>query len=119
MSEIFYPRWLCLKYFLPQERLHLCICLGLCLDSTKGELVVAVNGDSLGSVRDKDVTNIPSKLNMQIGQSYDNKHFQGSVANIRMFKEGNITNVSAVPCKLTQSTILPWNRKNWKVVGSD
>ena len=94
---------------------HIC----LSLDSTKGKMEIAVNGDSLGNILDKNVTNIPSKLKMQIGNSYDNQQFQGSVANIRIFKEGNTTDVSAVPCKLRQSTILPWNPNNWTVVGSD
>ena len=94
---------------------HIC----LSLDSTKGKIEVAVNGDSLGSVLDEDVTNIPSKLKMKIGKSYDNQQFQGSVANIRIFKEGNVTDVSSVPCKLRQGTILSWNPNNWKVVGSD
>ena len=94
---------------------HIC----LSLDSTKGKMEIAVNGDSLGNILDKNVTNIPSKLKMQIGNSYDNQQFQGSVANIRIFKEGNTTDVSAVPCKLRQSTILPWNPNNWKVVGSE
>ena len=94
---------------------HIC----LSLDSTKGEMVVAVNGESLGSVLDKEVTNIPSKLEMKIGKSYDNQQFQGSVANIRAFKVGNVTDISAMPCKLRQSTILPWNPNNWKVIGSD
>ena len=94
---------------------HIC----LSLDSTKGKLEVAVNGHSLGNNLEKNVTNIPSKLEMKIGKSYDNQQFQGSVANIRVFKVGNVTDISAVPCKLRQSTILPWNPKNWKVVGSD
>ena len=94
---------------------HIC----LRLDLMKGEMEVAVNGDLLGSVRDKEVTNVPSKLRMRIGISKDNQQFQGSVANIRVFKEGNVTDVSSVPCKLRQSTILPWNPHNWKVVGSD
>ena len=94
---------------------HIC----LSLDLTKGEMEVAVNGDSLGRVLDEAVTNIPSKLKMKIGKNYDNQQFQGSVANIRVFKEGNVTDVSAVPCKLRQSTILLWNPNDWKVFGSD
>ena len=94
---------------------HIC----LRLDLTKGEIEVAVNGDSLGSVPDKDVTNIPRKLRMKIGINNDNQQFQGSVANVRVFQEGNVTDVSAEPCKLRQSTILPWNPNNWKVVGFD
>ena len=41
------------------------------------------------------------------------------MSNVRVFKEANLTDVSAEPCKLRQSTILPWNPNNWKVVGSD
>ena len=81
---------------------HIC----LRLDLTKSEIEVAVNGDLLGSVRDENLTNIPNKLNMRIGVGYDNQQhqgsaqFQGSVGNVRMFKDGNITDISTTPCKL-------------------
>ena len=94
---------------------HIC----LSLDLTKGEMEIAVNGDLLGNILDKNVTNIPGKLKMKIGTSYENQQFQGSVANIEVFKVGNVTDVSAVPCEPRQNTILPWNPDNWKVVGSD
>ena len=94
---------------------HIC----LRIDLTKGEIEVAVNGDSLGSILDEGVTNSPSKLRMKIGINNHNQQFQGSVANVRVFKEGKVTDVSAVPCKPRQSTILPWNPNNWKVVGSN
>ena len=85
---------------------------------TKSEVEVAVNGVTLGSVLDKNLANIPTKLKMNIGKSSDNPQFQGSVANIQVFKEGNATKISALPCKLQQSTILPWNPKHWKLAGS-
>ena len=47
------------------------------------------------------------------------EQFQGSVANIRIFKEGNLTDISTLPCKLRQSTVLPWDPNKWRVVGSD
>ena len=100
---------------------HIC----LRLDITKSEIEVGVNGELLGSVLDKNLTNIPNKLDMKIGVGYDNIHhqdsvqFQGSVGNVRILKEGNVTDISTVPCNLRQSTILPWNRSSWKVVGSD
>ena len=81
---------------------HIC----LRLDLTKSELEVAVNGESVGIVRDKNLTNVPSKLNMQIGVGYDNQQhqgsvqFQGSVGNVRMFKDGNVADISTAPCKL-------------------
>ena len=81
---------------------HIC----LRLDLTKSELEVAVNGESVGSVHDKNLTNVPSKLNMQIGVGYDNQQhqgsvqFQGSVGNVRIFKDGNVTDISTAPCKL-------------------
>ena len=93
---------------------HVCIRF----DLAKKEIEVAVNGVPLGSVFDENLTNIPTKLKMNIGKGFDNQQFQGSVANIQVFKEGNATNLSALPCKLRQSTILPWNPKNWKVIGS-
>ena len=56
---------------------------------------------------------------MKIGVGYENQQFQGSVANVQVFKEGNVRDISAMPCKLRQSSILPWHPDNWKVTGSD
>ena len=94
---------------------HVC----LRLDLTEGEVEVAVNGKSLQSALDRNVTNIPSKLEMKIGVGYDNQQFQGSVANVKVLKGGNVKNISMTPCKFRQNTILSWNPKNWKVIGSD
>ena len=93
---------------------HVC----LRLDLPKSKIEVAVNGESLGSILDTNVTNVPSKLKMTIGIGYGNEQFQGSVANILVFKEGNITDISTLPCKPRPHNILSWSPKNWKVEGS-
>ena len=93
---------------------HIC----LSFDLTKNEVNVAVNGVEFGRVFYENLTNIPNKLKMTIGKGDNEQQFQGSVANIQVFKEGNATDLSALPCKLRQSTILPWNPNNWKVIGS-
>ena len=99
------------------------VCLGF--DLTESKVEVAVNGESHGIIFSRNVTNIPSKMNMSIGAGYDNqqsKHsvqFQGSVANVRIFKEGNVTDMSTMSCKERRNIALPWNPKKWKVVGSD
>ena len=93
---------------------HIC----LSFDLTKNEVDVAVNGEAFGRVFYENLTNIPTKLKMLIGKGDNEEQFQGSVANVQLFKEGNATDLSALPCKQRQSTILPWNPKNWKVTGS-
>ena len=100
---------------------HVC----LQFDMTKSKVEVAVNGESHGSVYNRKVTSIPSKMNMSIGAGYDHRlfqhsvQFQGSVANVRIFKEGNVTDMSTMPCQQRQNIVLPWNPQKWKVVGSD
>ena len=91
------------------------VCLGI--DLTKKEIVVSVNGLVMGILLDQNVTNSPSKLEMKMGTGHQNQQFSGSVANIRLFREGNITDLSSEPCKLTQSAFLPWDHNNWNVVG--
>ena len=56
---------------------------------------------------------------MKIGVGHNNKQFQGSVANVQMFKEGNVTAMSRSPCQSWPSTLLAWNPNNWRVNGSD
>ena len=90
------------------------ICLKLDLLSTKVE--VAVNGEYLGEVVDQNLTNIPDKLQMKIGQGEHNLQFQGSVTNIQVIKERDVREVSGSPCNQTD-IILPWNPKDWKMVG--
>ena len=41
----------------------------------------------------------------------------GSVANIQIFKEGDIREISEEPCRKREGTLLPWNPQLWKVVG--
>ena len=94
---------------------HIC----LRLDVNKSEIDVAVNGKRLGNAS-INVTNVPSKLSMKIGVGhYNKKQFQGSVANIQIFNEGNVAAISRSPCKSWPSTLLAWDPKSWKVNGSD
>ena len=93
------------------------ICLRVNLKESKIE--VAVNGKWLGNAS-INVTNVPSKLSMNIGVGhYDIKQFQGSVANIQIFNEGNVAAISRSPCNSWPSTLLAWDPKSWKVNGSD
>ena len=94
---------------------HMC----LRIDLTTNEIEIAVNGAVMGKIVDKKITNIPSKLRMEIGIDHKNQQFQGSVSNVQVFKEGNITEISAEPCKQRQNTILPWSPNSWRVVGSE
>ena len=94
---------------------HIC----LRLDVKNIEIDVAVNGKRLGNAS-INVTNVPSKLSMKIGVGhYNKKQFQGSVANIQIFNEGNVAAISRSPCKSWPSTLLAWDPKSWKVNGSD
>ena len=92
------------------------ICLSVDLSRTKIEF--AVNGVLLGNTDGKNITNIPSKLRINIGVDQENRQFRGSVANIQVFKEGHIKEISAAPCKERQGTLLSWNPQLWKIVGS-
>ena len=94
------------------------VCLGI--DLTKTELEAAVNGVLLGKAVDRKITNIPSKLQMDIGRGQDREQFQGWLGNLRIFKEGNALELSAEPCLETgQSTLLlAWDPIFWKAVGS-
>ena len=57
---------------------------------------------------------------MKMGADYYwNKQFQGSVSNIKVFREGNVTDLSSSPCTRRQNAILSWNSNDWKVNGSD
>ena len=87
-------------------------------DIQTNEIKFAVNGKVMGSVHEKNMTNIPTKLKMKIGVDKDNQ-FQGSVANIEVFSDGSIVELSAFPCKRNQSALLIWNPESWKVVGSE
>ena len=43
------------------------------------------------------LTNIPRKLNRSIEAGPDNKQFHGSVSQVQVFKEGNMTDISTLP----------------------
>ena len=92
------------------------ICMRLDLKDSK--IAVAVNGEWLGNTA-VNVTNKPNKLKMKIGVGYQNQQFQGSVANIQLYTEGNVTVMSRSPCQSWQATLLIWDPNDWKVTGSD
>ena len=93
---------------------HIC----LKVDLSKTEIEFALNGAVLGRAVGRNITNIPTKLNMKIGMGQNNRQFHGSVANIRVFKEGDIKEISATPCKKRRGTLLSWSPQVWKVEGS-
>ena len=93
------------------------ICLGM--DLTKTEIEVAVDGVLLGQAVDRNITNIPSKLQMDIGRGQDNQQFQGWLGNLRIFKDANALDLSVEPCKTSQSALLlAWDPAYWNVLGS-
>ena len=93
---------------------HTCLKMNL----SNNEIEFAVNGELFGKVVGQNISNVPRKLKMNIGVDQDNRQFRGSVANIQLFREGDIKEISAAPCKARQGSLLPWNPQVWKVVGS-
>ena len=93
---------------------HIC----MMVDLKEGKIEVAMNGKWLGNAT-INVNNAPSKLSMKIGMGHKNTQFQGSVANIQLFKEGNVTTMSRSPCQSWPSTLLTWDPNNWNVTDSD
>ena len=97
---------------------HICVRF----DSKEKEISVEMNGEMMGRVQQKkDITNIPTNLQMKIGADFWGNQFQGSVTNVQLFKEGNVTNLSASPCENDQRTtpLYQWNPEDWNQVGSD
>ena len=96
------------------------ICARVDLDARQVE--VAVNGELMGHACKENVTNIPTKLEMKLGLELDEAlgkpQFHGSVANIKVFADGNLTELSAFPCK-NRSAILHWEPQNWEKIGPD
>ena len=84
---------------------HIC----LKIDLTRKEIEFAPDGMLLKRVVDQNITNVPNKLRMNIGVDHENRQFRGSVANIRVFKNRNITEISAAPCTDGPGTLLSWN----------
>ena len=58
------------------------------------------------------------KLMMNIGMGENNRQFHGSVANIQVFKEGDIKEISGAPCEKRQGSLLFWDPQLWRVEGS-
>ena len=94
---------------------HICVRLDLKLS----RLEAAVNGELMGQAGDKNITNIPTKLEMRVGVGFENTQFHGSVANIQVLADGDLKDLSGLPCNSWQGAILTWDPKSWKVVGSD
>ena len=95
---------------------HICVRV----DLKKNEIEVALNGEHMGRVMEKNITNKPSKFGMTFGRDYYyNEQFQGSISNIYVLKEGNLTELSTFPCAKRQNALLQWNPLDWKVVGID
>ena len=93
---------------------HICVRV----DLKKNEIEVALNGEHMGQVVEKNITNKPSKFGMTFGRDYYyNEQFQGSISNIYVLKEGNLTELSTFPCAKRQHALLQWNPLDWKVVG--
>ena len=88
------------------------------IDVKWAKIEVAVNGKFMGQAIEKNITNIPTTLRMQIGADYG-QQFQGSVANIKVFTDGLIEHISESPCETSEVTLLHWNPKYWNIVGSD
>ena len=88
------------------------------IDMSRNEIEFAADGMLLRRIVDQNITNVPRKLKMNIGVGRGNKQFHGSVANIQVFKEGDITEISAAPCKEREGTLLSWNPQLWRVEGS-
>ena len=89
------------------------------MDLITKEIEFAVNGLLMEKAVGKNITNMPSKLQMNIGVGQDKRQYRGSVANIQIFAEGDIKEISAAPCKQRQGTLLLWNPNLWRVVGSN
>ena len=87
---------------------HIC----LAFESQKSRIEVAVNGELLGSVVERNTTNKPKTLNLTIGITKKRTQFQGSVANVQLFKGGDVRDFSSLPCKNRQSALLPWDPNN-------
>ena len=99
---------------------HVCAKIDLKLSTNYTTIEVAVNGDLIGYAMEKNITNKPNSFRMKMGADYYwNKQFQGSVSNIKVFREGNVTDLSSSPCTKRQNAILSWNPNDWKVNGSD
>ena len=93
---------------------HICLEFDLKLIAIEAN----VNGQLIGRVQGKNITNKPEKLRIKIGLGYTNKQFQGSVTNIKVLKELNTSNTLTKPCMQRQDDFISWSPENWTLVGS-
>ena len=87
------------------------------IDLSKKEIDCSVNGVLFSKFVGINITNVPKNLIMNIGVGRGNSQFRGSVANIQVFKKGDIKEISAAPCKDREGTLLSWNPQLWRVTG--
>ena len=80
---------------------HICLEFDLKLIAIEAN----INGQLIGRVQGKNITNKPDKLRIKIGLGYANKQFQGSVTNIKVLKELNTSNTLTKPCRQGQDGI--------------
>ena len=94
------------------------VCAKVDLDAD--EIEVAVNGELMGKACKGNVTltNIPTKLEMKLGVAFGKPQFHGSVANIQVMADGNLTELTRFPCK-DRKAILLWETESWEKVGSN
>ena len=83
---------------------------------------MAVNGDFVGTIVGKNVTNSKNTFHMITGKSETVnfvEQFQGAVTNIKLFKastETNLTEVSSESCR-KEGDVLAWTAGDWRVEG--
>ena len=94
---------------------HICLKINI----QEYEIKVALNGELIGRVHEENMSNTPNSLKMDIGKEFHTKQFQGSVGNIEVFPDGNLTDLSSSPCKRSQEALLIWIPRDWKIVGSE
>ena len=92
---------------------HIC----LKLDLQKSEIEAHIDGQMIGRVHSKNITNKPDKLAIKIGLGHDNKQFQGSMTNMKVLQEINSSKTLTRPCEQGQDDILSWSPENWTLVG--
>ena len=85
------------------------------IDLSKKEIDCSVNGVLFSKFVGINITDVPKNLIMNIGVGRG--QFRGSVANIQVFKKGDIKEISAAPCKDREGTLLSWNPQLWRVTG--
>ena len=93
---------------------HIC----LRFDLMTNEIEASVNGQLVGRIVGKNISNKPDNVRIKIGLGHDNGQFLGSITNIKVMEKGNTFNTSSMPCKHRQSNILSWSPENWTLVGS-